>query len=215
MSSQAKRVQTRPSRAAKAKRVDAKKQRGSRVKQGARGRSTGLATECTTSGSRRPTRPSSGAQLDRGRRRADRRRARRDRQHGQCRGLALGGAARPQLGRLLPQCRRRAGARAVPGPAGLHPHPVRQGRLRRRRRRRSSRSASTTSTPFPAISPATPPRAPSWSCRSSHDGALLGVLDLDSPSPARFDAEDVEACANWLRCSRRGSPSSAGRAPRR
>ena len=40
-------------------------------------------------------------------------------------------AARPQLGRLLPQCRRRAGARAVPGPAGLHPHPVRQGRVRR------------------------------------------------------------------------------------
>ena len=40
-------------------------------------------------------------------------------------------AARRQLGRLLPQCRRRAGARAVPGPPGLHPHPVRQRRVRR------------------------------------------------------------------------------------
>jgi len=27
-----------------------------------------------------------------------------------------------------------------------------------------------------------------------HDGALIGVLDLDSPSPARFDAEDVAGC---------------------
>ncbi|KTT74760.1 GAF domain-containing protein [Sphingomonas endophytica] len=26
------------------------------------------------------------------------------------------------------------------------------------------------------------------------DGALLGVLDLDSPSPARFDAEDARGC---------------------
>src|SRR5687767_9181823 len=27
-----------------------------------------------------------------------------------------------------------------------------------------------------------------------HDGALLGVLDLDSPSHARFDDEDVKGC---------------------
>ena len=27
------------------------------------------------------------------------------------------------------------------------------------------------------------------------DGRLLGVLDLDSPSPARFDAEDEAGCA--------------------
>lgn len=27
-----------------------------------------------------------------------------------------------------------------------------------------------------------------------HDGRLLGVLDLDSPSPARFDAEDAAGC---------------------
>ena len=26
------------------------------------------------------------------------------------------------------------------------------------------------------------------------DGALLGVLDLDSPRPARFDAEDAAGC---------------------
>jgi GAF domain-containing protein len=27
-----------------------------------------------------------------------------------------------------------------------------------------------------------------------HDGRLIGVLDLDSPSPARFDAEDAAGC---------------------
>jgi GAF domain-containing protein len=27
-----------------------------------------------------------------------------------------------------------------------------------------------------------------------HEGALIGVLDLDSPSPARFDAEDAAGC---------------------
>lgn len=27
-----------------------------------------------------------------------------------------------------------------------------------------------------------------------HDGRLLGVLDLDSPLPARFDAEDARGC---------------------
>lgn len=27
-----------------------------------------------------------------------------------------------------------------------------------------------------------------------HDGRLLGVLDLDSPLPARFDADDVRGC---------------------
>jgi GAF domain-containing protein len=26
------------------------------------------------------------------------------------------------------------------------------------------------------------------------DGVLLGVLDLDSPVPARFDAEDAAGC---------------------
>ncbi|QHL91369.1 GAF domain-containing protein [Sphingomonas changnyeongensis] len=28
-----------------------------------------------------------------------------------------------------------------------------------------------------------------------HDGRLIGVLDLDSPSPTRFDAEDAAGCA--------------------
>jgi L-methionine (R)-S-oxide reductase len=32
-----------------------------------------------------------------------------------------------------------------------------------------------------------------------HDGRLLGVLDLDSPSPARFDAEDVAGCEALMR----------------
>ncbi|CAN5818143.1 GAF domain-containing protein [soil metagenome] len=32
-----------------------------------------------------------------------------------------------------------------------------------------------------------------------HDGRLLGVLDLDSPNPARFDAEDAAGCAALVR----------------
>ena len=30
------------------------------------------------------------------------------------------------------------------------------------------------------------------------DGGLVGVLDLDSPEPGRFDAEDVAGCANLI-----------------
>lgn len=32
-----------------------------------------------------------------------------------------------------------------------------------------------------------------------HDGRLLGVLDLDSPSAARFDAEDAAGCVALMR----------------
>ena len=32
-----------------------------------------------------------------------------------------------------------------------------------------------------------------------HEGRLLGVLDLDSPSAARFDAEDAAGCAALVR----------------
>jgi len=32
-----------------------------------------------------------------------------------------------------------------------------------------------------------------------HEGALIGVLDLDSPSPARFDAEDAAGCEALVR----------------
>jgi L-methionine (R)-S-oxide reductase len=32
-----------------------------------------------------------------------------------------------------------------------------------------------------------------------HDGRLIGVLDLDSPSPARFDAEDAAGCEALVR----------------
>lgn len=32
-----------------------------------------------------------------------------------------------------------------------------------------------------------------------HDGALIGVLDLDSPTPARFDDEDAAGCAELVR----------------
>jgi GAF domain-containing protein len=31
-----------------------------------------------------------------------------------------------------------------------------------------------------------------------HSGELIGVLDLDSPSPARFDAEDAAGCAELI-----------------
>ena len=31
-----------------------------------------------------------------------------------------------------------------------------------------------------------------------HDGQLVGVLDLDSPSPARFDSEDAVGCAELI-----------------
>jgi L-methionine (R)-S-oxide reductase len=32
-----------------------------------------------------------------------------------------------------------------------------------------------------------------------HDGELLGVIDLDSPLPSRFDAEDVAGCLDLAR----------------
>jgi len=32
-----------------------------------------------------------------------------------------------------------------------------------------------------------------------HDGRLLGVIDLDSPRPARFDREDVAGCSELAR----------------
>ena len=31
-----------------------------------------------------------------------------------------------------------------------------------------------------------------------HDGELVGVLDLDSPSPARFDQEDAAGCSELI-----------------
>jgi L-methionine (R)-S-oxide reductase len=31
-----------------------------------------------------------------------------------------------------------------------------------------------------------------------HDGELIGVLDLDSPLPARFDADDAAGCAELI-----------------
>ena len=52
-----------------------------------------------------------------------------------------------------------------------------------RRRPRARPSWSRTSMPFPAISPATRRAAPSWSCRCMRDGAVIAVIDLDSPRP--------------------------------
>ncbi len=43
-----------------------------------------------------------------------------------------------------------------------------------------------------------------------HDGLLLGVLDLDSPSIARFDAEDRDGCVSLVR---RIAPRLAAVAP--
>ena len=129
-----------------------------------------------------------------GARRTDRGRARPDRQHGQCRGLDLGDAAGPQLGGLLSQCGRRAGAWAVPGPSGLHPHPVRPGRVRSgrgdaagpaRRRRACLPRPHRLRRRFGE-------RA--GRAHRDRDGKLIAVLDLDSPTPARFTEEDEAGC---------------------
>lgn len=32
----------------------------------------------------------------------------------------------------------------------------------------------------------------------THEGRIIGVLDLDSPSPARFDAEDAKGCERLM-----------------
>ena len=55
---------------------------------------------------------------------------------------------------------------------------------------RASRSWWKTSTPSPATSPATRRRARNWSVPLIREGKIIGVLDLDSPSPKRFDADD-------------------------
>ena len=116
--------------------------------------------------------------------------------------LDLGDAAGPQLGGLLSQRRRRAGARAVPGPSGLHPHSVRHRAFAAQRPRRCRSSASRMSTPFPATSPATPLRRASWWCRSFGTAKLIAVLDLDSPTPARFTEEDEAGCVAFVRAAR-------------
>jgi hypothetical protein len=75
--------------------------------------------------------------------RVARRRDRRDRQCREHRRADLRQRARPQLGGLLLRARRRAGRRAVPGPARVRPHRARPWRVRHgggaaddRRRRR-------------------------------------------------------------------------------
>ena len=49
-----------------------------------------------------------------------------------------------------------------------------------------------------------------------HDGALIGVLDLDSPSPARFDADDQAGieriAAIWLAACGEGVQATLARA---
>ena len=136
------------------------------------------------------------------------------RQHGQCRGADLGDAARRQLGRLLPQRRRRAGARAVPGPPGLHPHPVRQGVC--------GAAAADAQVQRVEDVHAFPGHIACDSASNSEivvplirDGELLGVLDIDSPKPARFDAEDEAGCVALGEILGEAYSSSAAPAARR
>ncbi|MGJ3627430.1 GAF domain-containing protein [Sphingomonas sp. MMS24-JH45] len=112
--------------------------------------------------------------------------------------LLSGISARPQLGRLLPHGRRRAGARAVSGQGRLHPHPARQGRVRCRRRE-----------PDHAAGGGRPRLSGHIACDAASaselvvpilDGErLIGVLDLDSPAPGRFDEKDQAGCEALVR----------------
>ena len=48
-----------------------------------------------------------------------------------------------------------------------------------------------------------------------HEGELIGVIDLDSPRVGRFDAEDVEGCAELARMLAPRLASVAKAAPKR
>jgi L-methionine (R)-S-oxide reductase len=48
-----------------------------------------------------------------------------------------------------------------------------------------------------------------------HEGALVGVLDLDSPSPARFDGEDAAGCSELIQKLAGRLASMAETAPKR
>ena len=95
---------------------------------------------------------------------------------------------------LLPQCRRRTGARAVPGPR-------RPASASRSARACAARRRQTLQVQRVDDVHAFPGHIACDSASNSElvvpivrDGELLGVLDLDSPNMARFDAEDEAGC---------------------
>ena len=90
--------------------------------------------------------------------------------------------------------RRRAGARAVPGQGGVHPHPARQGRVRHGGGDAARRSCVDDVHAFPGHIACDAASRSELVVPIVREGAVIGVLDLDSPMPARFDAEDVAGC---------------------
>ncbi|TAZ01540.1 GAF domain-containing protein [Rhizobium leguminosarum] len=119
---------------------------------------------------------------------AARRRAGYDRKCRQYLGPDVPDDAGPQLGRLLFPQRRRTRTRAISGQAGLRPHPNRPRRLRDRGQGRGL---------HPRLGR---PRFPRPACDAASRSELvvpirtgddiIGVIDLDSPLPSRFDAND-------------------------
>ena len=105
-------------------------------------------------------------------------------------GLIWESVARRQLGGLLPQCRRRAGARAR-SRAG---RPASESRSARAcaasppRRRQVQRVEDVHA--FPGHIACDAASRSEIVVPLIRDGELLGVLDIDSPNVARFDAED-------------------------
>ena len=186
---QPKRRPTRPSRAAKAKRVDSKKQRGA---------SSRAAERCSWTDVRFQDR-SGGQGL---RSIAELIEAADALTAGEPDPIANMANVAALLWESVPDLnwagfyrnrRGRAGPRPVPGPAGLHPHPVRQGRLRRGRvdpRAAAGRRRPRFSRPYRLRR-----RLARRTGRADRRRrALVGVLDLDSPTPGRFDKEDEEGC---------------------
>jgi L-methionine (R)-S-oxide reductase len=142
----------------------------------------------------------------------------RDRQHGERLGADLAVSPRPQLGRLLPQRERRAGARPVPGQGGMHPYPVRQGVC--------GAAATTRETQLVADVHAFPGHIACDADSRSElvvpivvQGELIGVLDLDSPQSgtlrcrrrSRLRGADAYPRSQTGRLTRNGTPLSIGK----
>ena len=131
------------------------------------------------------------------RRRADRRRARRGRQHGQCRRLAVRGLPElnwagfyrnvaGELGWAVPGA---AACIRIPSQGFAGPPPRRSSAIGRRRPCLSGHIACDGASLGAG-------RA------AGDDGRLLGVLDLDSPAWRASTATTWPAVSNWHACSR-------------
>ena len=105
----------------------------------------------------------------------------------------LGNAARRELGRLLPQRRRRAGARPVSGPSPLHPHQVRRRRLQKSPRETREVQRVEDVNAFPGHIACDSASASGIVVPLVRDGELIGVLDIDSPRTGRVSSEEDEA----------------------